>query len=221
MKLVVLGSTGGCGVELVQQAYARGHEVTAVARRHQEGLPPGVRGVVADILDADRLAEVIARHDAVLCAVGLRLPGLAPWARPEVPDLLSRLGPALVQAMRATELRRVMAISAGGVGDSYTRMPWAFRTFIRTTALRLAYAELEQFEATLLGSGLDVCMVRPTGLTNGSTTGQVKVYRDCVGMAQISRADVAAFMLDHVGLMTWPWRTPLITVTGGGEVLFP
>lgn len=221
MKLVVLGSTGGCGVELVQQAYARGIEVTAVSRRPQTGLPPGVHGVVADILDVDSLCQVIRRHDAVVSAVGLRLPGLAPWARPEVPDLMTRFGATLVEAMRATGQRRVMAVSAAGVGDSWDRVPWAFRTFIKATALRTAYAELERFEATLLSSGLEVCLVRPTGLSNGSTTGRVKVYRDIVGMAQISRADVAAFMLDHVGLMTWPWRAPLITVTGGGEELFP
>jgi putative NADH-flavin reductase len=219
VKLVVLGSTGGCGAHLVRDAVARGHEVTAVSRRADPALPAGARGVVADLLDVTALRGAIRGADAVLCAVGLRLPGLAPWAKPEVADVLTRLGPVLVEAMRAEGISRLLAISAGGVGDSYLKVPWVFRMFIRTTSLSVAYAELERFEATLLASGLDVCLPRPTGLTDAAATGQVKVCEDFTGQAQIPRADVAAWMLDEVAQPTMRWRTPMITVTGAGRVV--
>ena len=52
MKLTVLGATGGTGQELVRQAAAAGHDVTAVARRAATVSDPSVRMAVGDILDA-------------------------------------------------------------------------------------------------------------------------------------------------------------------------
>jgi putative NADH-flavin reductase len=140
---------------------------------------------------------------------------IAPWAKPEVADLLTRFGPALVAAMKATGVKRVLAVSAGGVGDSRMAVPAIFRAMISFTGLKHAYAELEVFERTLLGSGLEVTLCRPTGLTDGARTGQVKVVTSFTGRASISRADVAAWMLEEVARPTLAWRTPMITVTGG------
>lgn len=213
MKLVVLGASGGCGKELVEQAKKRGHEVTAVVRSRAWRAPEGVRTVTGE-LTLDLLREAIRGQDAVLCALGLRLPGLAPWARPEVPDLLSRVTPLVVSAMRAEGVRRIVAISAGGVGDSYERMPGVFKAFIRLTALRHAYPQLDAMERELLASGLDVCIPRPTGLTDEPATGRVLVADRIAGRATIPRADVAAWMLDQIEQPAFEHRTPVITVTG-------
>ena len=43
MKLTVIAATGGIGREVLQQALAAGHDVTAVAR-HPERLSPRPRG---------------------------------------------------------------------------------------------------------------------------------------------------------------------------------
>ena len=67
----------------------------------------------------------------------------------------------------------------------------------------------------LLGSGLEVCVVRPSGLTDEPATGKAVVTRKFSGRASIPRADVAAFMLDQVERAQFSERTPVITVTGG------
>jgi putative NADH-flavin reductase len=214
MKLAILGASGGCGRQLVELAAARGHEVTAVVRSASWTPPTGVTVRRGDLTSEAFLREAVRGQDAVLSALGLRLPGLAPWAKAEVPDFLSRSTPALVAAMKAEGVTRLVAISAGGVGDSFPEMPAVFRLFIRATALRTAYAELEVMERLLLASGLDVCIPRPTGLTDGPLTGQVKVAKALRGAAQISRADVAGWMLDEVAKPSFDRRTPTITVTG-------
>ncbi len=215
MKLVVLGASGGCGRELVKEAARRGHTTTAVVRGSSKlEAPAGVEVLRGDLTSVAFLQSAVRGQDVVLSALGLRMPGLAPWAKPEVPDFLDRATPALVQAMRAEGVKRVVAISAGGVGDSRELIPAAFKAIIATTSLRTAYAALERMERVYLESGLEVCICRPTGLTDEPATGRAVVARGFTGRATIPRADVAAWMLDTAERGAFEHRTPMITVTG-------
>jgi putative NADH-flavin reductase len=215
MRLAVLGASGGCGQQLVTLGSRQGHHITAVVRSATWQGPEGVAVVRGDLTRHDFLKQALAGHDAVLSALGLRLPGLAPWHRPEQRDFLTRSTPALVAAMKDLGLKRIVAISAGGVGDSRPKVPGAFRAMIALTALKTAYVELEKMEALLLASGLDVLIARPSGLTDGPATGQVKVTEGYTGRATISRADVAQWMLDQLALPAFPQlKTPMISVTG-------
>lgn len=215
MKLVVLGASGGCGHELVAQGDGRGHAMTAVAReRSAVDAPSAVRVLRGDLTVTAFLREAVRGQDAVLSALGLRMPGIAPWHRPEDPTFLDRSTRALVEAMKAEGVRRVIAISAGGVRDSHDDVPLAFRMFIRATALRHAYEALARMEEVYLASDLDVCLVRPTGLTDEAATGRAVVAPRIVGRAQIPRADVARWMLDEVARSAFSHKTPMLTVTG-------
>ena len=217
MKLVVLGASGGCGKLLVEQALARGHAVTAVTRPSSSYTPPaGAASARGEVTDRAFLAATLRGHDAVLSGLGLRLSGLSPFASVEVPDLLSRSTPVIVQAMKDAGVRRVVAISAGGVGDSHARMPAVFKFFIQTTSLRKVYPELEVMERVYFDSGLEACCCRPTGLTDEPATGQARVVTTVQGRASIPRADVAAWMLDEVERPALTHRAPLLTVTGAG-----
>lgn len=215
MKLVVLGASGGCGRSLVEQALARGHAVTAVSRPSSSYTPPaGAASARGEITDRAFLAATFAGHDAIVSGLGLRLSGLSPFASVEVPDLLSRSTPVIVQAMRDAGVRRIVAVSAGGAGDSWARMPGVFKVFVKTTALRKVYPELEAMERAYFDSGLEVCCCRPTGLTDEPATGRARVVEAVHGRAMIPRADVAAWMLDEVARPTLMHRAPLLTVTG-------
>lgn len=176
--------------------------------------PASTRVLVGDVTEVGFLTQAFEGQQAVLSALGLRLPSIAPWARPEVPDLLTRAGPALIEAAKRCGITRVLAISAGGVGDSKFAVPGFFRFLIRYSGLKHAYAELEVFERTLLASGLEVCLCRPTGLTDEPATGRARVAQSFAGRATIPRADVAAWMLDQVVALSLTERTPMITVTG-------
>ena len=76
MKLLVFGATGGTGTQLVRQALEQGHTVTAFAR------DPGkiklahdkLRVVRGDILQPESVSTAVEGQDAVLSALGTRLP---------------------------------------------------------------------------------------------------------------------------------------------------
>src|SRR6266850_5225821 len=96
MKLVVLGATGGTGLEIVRQAIEHGHSVTAFVRSPERLMPFQERITVkqGDLLNSAELERVIKGHDAVLSGFGPRLP-----ASKEDANLLRRFAVALATAM--------------------------------------------------------------------------------------------------------------------------
>jgi putative NADH-flavin reductase len=215
MRLIVLGASGGCGKALVAQAVERGHAVTAVVREGSaHHVPAGATVKTGSLTDAAFLASAFSGHDVVLSSLGIKLKSIAPWAKPEQADFLTRCTPVIISAMQSAGVRRICAISAGGVGDSNAMVPGFFRALIRFSALGKAYGELEVMERLLLASGLEVCLPRPTGLTDGPLAGGVRVVTQLRGRATISRADVASWMLDQLQTPGFEYRSPMITVTG-------
>ena len=76
MKLLVFGATGGTGGRIVEEALEQGHVVTAFARdpAKMHVKHPNLRVVRGDILQPDSIETAMPGHDAVLSAVGIRLP---------------------------------------------------------------------------------------------------------------------------------------------------
>ena len=76
MKLLVIGATGGTGRRLVQQALQQGHFVTAFARDPAkiQSTHTNLRVARGDVLKPDTIDAAVAGQDAVLCALGTRLP---------------------------------------------------------------------------------------------------------------------------------------------------
>lgn len=216
MKVLILGASGGVGAHLVKFAAAAGHAVTAVSRGKIE-VPAGVRLVVADVAREGALDEAVRGQDAVLSALGIRRAKQAnPWSPlTSPPDFTSRTARLLVEAMQKHGVRRVLAVSASGVGDSRPGLNWMMRFFVRWTNVGANYRDLERMEAVYAGSGLEWCCVRPTGLKDGPATRKVAVIGSFPFNAWISRADVAAWMVDHLADDLSDRRTPTITEARG------
>ena len=101
-------------------------------------------------------------------------------------------------------------VSAGGVGDSWKTVAWPLRVVFRLSNIHVDYEDIERAEALLAASGLDWQAVRPTTLTNGSSTGTRRVDRYATTM-RIAREDVARFMLDQLEQPRSDERTPMIS----------
>lgn len=204
MKLTLFAATGGIGRELLAQAVSAGHDVTAVVRRPEQ-LPADVRTVTADLstTDSDMIRPAVEGADAVLSALGQR-------SRSDA-GVCARGTRLIVDTMRATDVRRLIVVSAAPMGTVRSPdrpMPpkydpgdgfWMRHLLSRLTraAFRGPYADLAVMEDILRGSGLDWTAVRPPQLTDTPRTG---VYRTAYGQnlkrgLKISRADVADLML--------------------------
>ena len=76
MKLLVFGASGGTGGRLVRQALQQGHVVTAFARDPEKIrlTHDNLRVVRGDILDPESVETAVTGQDAVVSALGIRLP---------------------------------------------------------------------------------------------------------------------------------------------------
>jgi uncharacterized protein YbjT (DUF2867 family) len=208
MKLTIIAATGGVGRELLQQALAAGHDVTAVARNPGK-LSRQVRTVTADLAAPNQgaLESAAAGADAVLSSLG-------PHSNSDA-GIASRSTQTIIEAMTAAGVRRIVAVSAAPVstipspsrphppkhdpGDGfYMRHLFGH---VAKAMFGKVYADLAQIEDILAGSGLDWTVVRPPQLTDKPPTG---TYRTACGQNirggwSVPRADVAHLMLQVLG----------------------
>ncbi|MFI1939367.1 NAD(P)-dependent oxidoreductase [Streptomyces purpureus] len=193
MELTVFGATGGVGQQIVRQALEAGHRVTAVVRdpARFSVTGPGLEVFRADLRDPQELRGAVAGRDAVLSGLG------APGRKTD--GITTRLTRAVVGAMEAERVRRLVVVSAAPVIETPADEPLIDRMFVAVVraALKEVYADLRVMEGELATSATDWTAVRPPRLTDGPRTG---VYRKAVGAnprsgRSIARADVAHAML--------------------------
>lgn len=196
MKLAIFGATGGIGTKAVELALARGHQVTAAARRPEAvagGPHPQLRVVPCDVLDPAQVRAAIDGQDAVISAIGTN-------------DRASTVRSAgtrnILAAMAEVGVKRLACVSAIGVADSREqarRSSFVFGRIILPLLLERPFADMKDMEDAVRESGLEWIIVRPTGLKDRPASGAIRVVTDGgrVGSA-IPRADVAGFLLDEV-----------------------
>ncbi|MBA2534431.1 MAG: SDR family oxidoreductase [Rubrobacter sp.] len=204
MKLTIFAATGGIGRQALEQAVVAGHEVTAAVRNPKK-LSTNIHTVTADLEASDPavLEPAVEGADAVLSCLGPRSPSEA--------GIASRGTRAIVRAMQATGVRRIVVVSAAPIstvpspgrkeppkhdpGDGFF-MRNLFAPLTKA-ALRKPYADLALMEDVIRDSGLDWTIVRPPRLTDKPLSGAYRTAygRNLRGGFLISRANVAHLML--------------------------
>jgi putative NADH-flavin reductase len=206
MNITIFGATGGVGRHLVDQAVDAGHAVTAVVR-NPDAVTRDVRIVRADLADpAPALLEsAVSGADGVLSALGPRSKADA------LAHVVTRSTEAVIRAMKETDARRLVVISAVPVPTvPSTARPnppkndptdgFVMRTVLNPivkAVFKTTYLDLSEMEDAVSSSGLDWTIVRPPRLLDKPLT---KVYRTSAegnlpGGRAISRADLAHCML--------------------------
>jgi nucleoside-diphosphate-sugar epimerase len=193
MRLLVVGGTHGVGRLLADAAARAGHAVAALGRRE---MPPDDLPIArfrGDARDPALLrAALRGRCDAVALCLGAA-PTLAPVT------LFSEATREAVAAMRESGVRRLVAVTGIGAGDSRGHGGFLYDRIFRPLLLRTIYADKDRQEAILRASeDLDWSILRPGFLVDEAPTGRVRARTrlapgDVAG--RITRADCAAYAL--------------------------
>jgi putative NADH-flavin reductase len=204
VKLALLGATGGVGREVLNQALAAGHQLTAVVRNPSK-LPTDVDVVRQDLAtpNAEVLTAALHDVDAVISTVG---PHRAAQA-----GIVAPATAAITHAMDSAGVRRLVVISAAPVGvlpSAHRPQPPRYdpgddllmRHLLSPLIRRLFgrhYTDLAAMEDQLRNGNLDWTAIRPPRLTNGPLTGTYRTAtdRNVRHGLTISRPDVAHLML--------------------------
>jgi putative NADH-flavin reductase len=194
MKLLVIGANGPTGLEIVRQALALGHQVTAAVRRPETAsLPAGAQVVRADVTDPASLAAAVLGQDAVLSSLGSKID-----RKPTT--LFSQGTRNLITAMNKAGVRRLLCITGIGAGDSKGHGGFLYDRIIQPLLLAEIYKDKTRQEEVIRQSALDWTIFRPGALTNGPRTGTWREFTGLTGVTigKISRADAAACLLKHL-----------------------
>ena len=117
----------------------------------------------------------------------------------------------LLFGMKKYGVRRLVAITGIGAGDSKGHGGWFYEWFIYPLFTKKLYIDKDRQEQLIRESDLEWVIVRPAAFTNGPLGGRLRAMTelDGVTIASISRADTAAFVLDQWSNDQWLRKTPL------------
>ena len=202
MKVAIFGASGQTGLFLVERALVQNHQVAAFVRtpetfplRHEK-----LKVLTGDVRSREAVAQAIEGADAVICAVGERMKS-------------SRVGSQatenIIAAMKQHGVRRLVAVTGAGAGDSKKRTGWPARLILK---LFVNLDDKERQEELIRASELDWVIVRPSLLTNDPHTGAYRVGPDVThGIAtKLARSDLAEFMLNQLTDDTYVHQMPAI-----------
>lgn len=203
MRIAVFGASGSTGREVVDQALAKGHEVSVLVRdpaaynvRHDR-----LEVVVGDIGQAQSVEDVVRGQDSVISALGSTKRGPV--------TVCSDGAKAIMTAMEKHDLRRLLAVSVYGAGSSRDRSLFVILT---RAMLGKNMLDKDRMEELIHASSLDWTIVRPPRLTAGPRSGAYRAGTDVrVGLtSHISRADLAEFLVREAESGAHVHETPTI-----------
>lgn len=211
MKIIIFGATGGTGRLLIEQAIAKGHQVTAFVRNPSKLTfkHPALKVLPGDVMDVHSVELAVAGHDAVLSAIG------SPANK--IGTVRSQGTLNIINAMQRSGVKRLICQTSLGYGDSVKtldRTPFYFKYLVVPYILRKGFADHALQEQYIKESKLDWIIVRPGNLTNGPCTGKYKhgfAPTDLTIQVKVARADVAHFMLDQLNNNAYLHHTPGIS----------
>jgi len=197
MRLAIFGATGGTGLALTQLALQHGHSVRVLVRNPSR-MPlvnANMRLVLGNVVDQESVMKTVLGSDAVLSCLGSR--NLLKNMR-----VVSEGTHRILSVMKQQGMRRLVVESAFGAGESLAQTTLIER-LVFATLLWAPYQDKNLMEPEVKSSGLDWTILRPVRLTNGPPTSRYVVSTARPSKTSVSRADVAAAMLQTIEQKLW------------------
>ncbi|KAJ5218193.1 flavin reductase [Penicillium cinerascens] len=215
MRVLVLGGSGQTGRLVIDEALQRGHKITALIRNPSalpvmEGLTI-VKGTPVEPSDIESAFTAVPGDlpTAVIVALGS--------AKEKGTRVMSQTHENLVAAMKRHGISKIATVSSFGVGSSLANITVIMKWAISNTSLGYSFADHTQVDGILKKSELNFVLLRPVRLTMGKKA-PVRFLGDdgkglgmFAGLGGISRASVAACLVDAVEKSTWDRSTPVIS----------
>jgi putative NADH-flavin reductase len=211
MKLALFGATGPTGKHLIAQAFTAGNQVVAYARNPSKISTSHDRLVIVqgELSDSSAIERTIDGADAVISVLGPR-PGEDRKRRSLTQGMQN-----ILAAMQKTGVRRLVLSSTPSVSDPNDLPDYKFIILVGLikTVMRPAYDEIVSVAQLVRKSDNDWTIVRVSMLNNNPGTGKIRagyLGKKQVG-TNLSRADLAAFLIQQVEDATWLRQAPAIS----------
>jgi putative NADH-flavin reductase len=188
MKVAVLGASGRAGSEIVKELSARGHTVTAIARK-PEAIPalPNVTAIGADADEPAAIAKTVAAHDVVVSALPFAVKAAT-----------------ITAAMHQAGVQRLLVTGGAASLKDENDVRYIDRPDFPQIWINGAMGGIDFFYALKEDPTLDWVFFSPAfNFVEGPRTGTFRLgkehlIKDAAGDSRISFADYAIAMVDEV-----------------------
>lgn len=193
-RIAILGASGGVGGRIVDLLLEQGADLACQTRSAEKltSIADEVAVHAFDPRDAAALAEFVSGVDAVIFALGLDSLGKT--------TLFSDTTAALIPAMEAAGVKRLIAITGVGAGETRGHGGFLYDRIIYPLFTRHRYQDKDRQEALIEGSALDWTILRPAPFTDTSA-GPLQVLTEIgpdTKLTAITRDEVARFVVEEL-----------------------
>jgi putative NADH-flavin reductase len=199
MKVIIFGATGFSGQAILAEAIKQGHEVTVLVRDSSKVKinHNNLRIVEGNVLDSQKVAFVIQNQEAVIQCLGVGGKG---DGKPTT--FISDATKIIVDEMQKQNIKRLIALSNIGAGNSIAFQPWFFTKIILTYFmkwLKVIIDDKNRMEPIIMNSNLNWTIVRCPNIVDKPTKGKYNATLDGKGLKlSITLDDLSKFIVGQL-----------------------
>ena len=212
MKVTIFGATGFSGQAILAEVIKQGHEVTILVRdaskvsiQHKN-----LTIVEGNVLDPQTVASVIHHQEAVIQCLGVAGKG---DGKPTT--FISDATKVIVDEMQKQNIKRLVAMSNVGAGNSIAFQPWFFTKIILPYFmkwLKVIIEDKNRMEPIIMNSKLDWTIVRCPNIVDKPAKGTCNATLDGKGLKlSITLPDLSKFMVDQLKQTAFIKQAPSVS----------
>ncbi|MFN6072309.1 MAG: NAD(P)-dependent oxidoreductase [Bacteroidota bacterium] len=212
MKVIIFGATGFSGQAILADSIKQGHEVTILVRdaskipiKHQN-----LTIVEGNVLNPQTVASVLHHQEAVIQCLGVSGKG---DGKPTT--FISDATKIIVDEMQNQKIKRLIAMSNVGAGNSIAFQPWFFTRIILPYFmkwLKVIIEDKNRMEPIIMNSNLDWTIVRCPNVVDKPAKGTCNATLDGKGLKlSITLPDLSKFMIDQLTQKVFIKQAPSVS----------
>jgi putative NADH-flavin reductase len=212
MKIVIFGASGFSGRAILKEALAQNHQVTILVRSNV-GVAfrdKNLKVVEGNVLDKEIVNQILHDQDAVIQCLGVGGKG---DGKPTT--FISDATKIIVEEMEKNKVKKLIAMSNVGAGNSIAFQPWIFNKIILPYFmkwLKVIIDDKNKMEPIIMNSRLDWTSVRCPNIVDKPMKGNCKATLDGKGLKlSVTLGDMAAFMINQITDNTFLKQAPSIS----------
>lgn len=211
MKIVIFGATGVVGSAITKEALAQGYKVTVLTRdaKRVKITNDNLTVVEGEVTDRGTVRKVLEGQDAVIQSLGIGGKGNG-----KPTTFVSDANKLIMEEMKRMNVRRLIAISVIGAGDSLYFLPWIYRKMMPVMMkwFKAIIDDKDRMEPMIENSGLDWTIVRCTTVKSTPAKGHITASMDGKGIKySITAGDMAKFVVSQLVDDRFRSKAPVIS----------
>ena len=212
MKVTIFGATGFSGQAILAEVLKQGHEVTILVRDASK-IPikhKNLTIIEGNVLDPQMVASVLHHQEAVIQCLGVGGKG---DGKPTT--FISDATKVIVDEMQKQHIKRLIAMSNVGAGNSIAFQPWFFTKIILPYFmkwLKVIIEDKNRMEPIIMNSNLDWTIVRCPNIVDKPAKGTCNATLDGKALKlSITLPDLSKFMVDQLKQTAFIKQAPSIS----------